>query len=220
MARKPKRMAPSRPTQVQLRDCFETPAYAVEPLLPYLRPDWVIWEPACGSGQIVRVLAAHGWRVIASDLRDGRNFFAWEPTTFDCIVTNPPFSDKYRWLARCYALGRPWALLLPYETGAAAQAIRLFLRYGPTEDLIPDRRINYATPTRVARSQAQFPSAWFTWGLGIGRARTYVTLRRRPDAQLLLPLEESPLPPLPAPRPSAGLCPLPFMPVADDPARA
>ena len=33
---------------------FQTPPEAIKPLLPYLKKDWLIWECACGKGNIVK----------------------------------------------------------------------------------------------------------------------------------------------------------------------
>ena len=35
-------------------DDFQTPPYALDPLLPFLKRDWVVWECACGKGNLVR----------------------------------------------------------------------------------------------------------------------------------------------------------------------
>ena len=48
LTRKPKLLAPGHP------DNFQTPAHALEPLLPYLDPKWLIWEPSCSKGNLVR----------------------------------------------------------------------------------------------------------------------------------------------------------------------
>jgi hypothetical protein len=43
-------------------DHFDTPAYAVRPLLPYIPKSWVIWEPTdtTGKSQIARVFRDNG----------------------------------------------------------------------------------------------------------------------------------------------------------------
>lgn len=81
-------------------DCYDTPPAAVHALLKVERLPWLVWEPACGSGNIVKVLRDAGHEVVATDLRargcpdsfDRIDFLL--PIKFDCeaIVTNPPFS--------------------------------------------------------------------------------------------------------------------------------
>jgi len=83
-------------------DCYDTPEVAVEALLRVEQLPELIWEPACGAGNIVRVLRAAGHKVIATDLnnrgcphgRSGVDFLLLGGPRFDCdaIVTNPPFT--------------------------------------------------------------------------------------------------------------------------------
>jgi hypothetical protein len=49
-------------------DLYETPPVAVHALLKVEPLPRVIWEPACGPGNIVNVLRSAGHRVYASDL--------------------------------------------------------------------------------------------------------------------------------------------------------
>jgi hypothetical protein len=85
-------------------DFYDTPAVAVHALLKVERLPHVIWEPACGTGNIVRVLRQAGHQVIATDLNDrgcpdstaGIDFLIpymnGLPTSVAAIVTNPPFA--------------------------------------------------------------------------------------------------------------------------------
>jgi len=44
----------------------------------------------------------------------GNDFLVDEPAfAYDCIITNPPYSIKDRFLTRCYELKKPFALLMP-----------------------------------------------------------------------------------------------------------
>jgi hypothetical protein len=81
-------------------DCYDTPTVAVHALMRAVRLPPVIWEPACGKGNIVLPLRAAGHTVIATDLNnrgcpdslDRINFLL--PCKFECdaIVTNPPYA--------------------------------------------------------------------------------------------------------------------------------
>lgn len=57
------------------RDCYETPAWVTETLIPHL-PAYAIWEPACGSGKMVDALANACFTVIGSDIAAGHDFLA------------------------------------------------------------------------------------------------------------------------------------------------
>lgn len=162
------------------RDQCQTPDYAIDPLLPFLRPEWTLWEPAAGEGLLVEALHDGGIRnVISSDVITGQNFFTFEPEqSWDVLVTNPPFSLKYRFLERCYALGKPFALLMPVETIGAQTAQNYFREHG-VEVIFMDRRVNYKMPNLGwDGTGAQFPSAWFTWGLNIGTQMLFARINR------------------------------------------
>lgn len=149
-------------------DACQTPAYALDPLLPYLTGFKTIWEPACGEGLLVDALqdcTPDRFTVIGSDILDGRNFFDFEPDGWDCLVTNPPYSIKFQWIARCYTLGKPFALLMPVETLGAKTAQDLFERYG-VEILLLDKRVNFKMPVKGwEASGSQFPVFWLCWKL-------------------------------------------------------
>lgn len=73
------------------KDRCGTPSYALTPLLPYLPKDWIIWESATGEGLLADALEINGYKVIRGDILTGQNYFAYEPETYDCQVTNTPF---------------------------------------------------------------------------------------------------------------------------------
>jgi len=47
---------------------FQTPPYALLPLLKYLKKEWTIWECAEGKGNITQELFSLGYNVIGSDV--------------------------------------------------------------------------------------------------------------------------------------------------------
>ena len=170
------------PLQKGSPDDFQTPPIALTPLYPYLNPDWTIWEPACGKGNLVRGLQKNNYSVVGTDLycdfgnEPLRNFLDDTPSkVFDCIITNPPFSLKQQFLERCYALEKPFALLLPLTTFETAKRQKLFKKNG-VEVIFFDRRINFETPNKVEKSSAWFATAWFTHGLNIGRELSFEVL--------------------------------------------
>ncbi len=54
----------------QKDDFYPTPPEATKALLEVERFDSLVWEPAAGDGAIAKVLADHGYGVVASDLHD------------------------------------------------------------------------------------------------------------------------------------------------------
>lgn len=87
-----------------------TPFYAVDPLLKYIPKDNVIWCPFDGVwSAFYQTFKNNGYKVIRSDIENGRDFFKYEPEShYDIIVSNPPFSKKDKILNRLDELGKPF----------------------------------------------------------------------------------------------------------------
>ena len=83
-----------------------------------------VWEPCCGQGHMVRDLRRHGAQVVGSDLHaypdtvaegliQGLDFFrAAKPPLTTAIVTNPPYREAARFLARALELDPPLVCML------------------------------------------------------------------------------------------------------------
>ena len=94
------------------RDFYPTPAGATMALLRHEKFGPTIWEPACGDGEISKVLEAHGHKVWSSDIADYGyggvgDFFETGPYLDgeifgfpDAIITNPPFKFAQRFVER------------------------------------------------------------------------------------------------------------------------
>lgn len=167
---KPKQQRAYDPNRVSQIDRCQTPPYALDPLLPYLRGKGAIWEPCAGEGRLVDTLRAQDFKVVASDILTGQNFFTYRPEQFDIIVTNPPYGSKYFFIERCYELQVPFALLVPVETIGAGRAQKVMSKFG-AELLLLNRRVNFSMPIKGEqqeggwKSSAQFPTFWLCHGL-------------------------------------------------------
>ena len=168
------------------KDDCQTPFYALDPLYDYVPKSWHVWEPAVGKGYLAGALRDAGYQVKATGLSTNQNYFQYEPDNWDVMITNIPFTLKVPWLERAYQLGKPFALLMPSEAIAQAGTIRLFEKYG-IEILQPRKRIDYEMPFNGWVGTAQFPSAWYTFGLEIGSPLTFVDLPRK--CKMVTPME-------------------------------
>jgi len=152
-------------------DNCQTPPEALNPIIPYLKPEWTVWESAVGEGYLLEPLNSRVRFVFNSDIDAGKDFFLFQPEQWDVQVTNPPYSRKYDWLRRSYELGKPFALLVPVETIGAKACLDAMEDYKlDFEWIFFKRRINFKMPNKGWNgSGAQFPTFWFTRGLNIGQ---------------------------------------------------
>jgi hypothetical protein len=149
-------------------DIFGTPPKYVYPLLKFIPKEWKVWESADDNkGRIYKLLNEEGYKVHGTDILNGFDFLS--PLTpvpqFDCIITNPPYSIKDEWIARCYELEKPFALLLPLTALEGKTRQSMYKKYG-IQLLMPPERINFVTPSGEG-SGSWFYSAWFCHGLNL-----------------------------------------------------
>ncbi len=154
-------------------DDFQTPVHAINPLIPYISCNSLIWECAAGKGNLVTAFRESGRECFGTDIKYDEHDFLTEESRYSYthIVTNPPYSLKNIFLARCYALKKPFALLLPLTTFETPKRQALFREHGVEVIFLP-KRINFETPSGQG-SGSWFATAWFTWGLGIGQQLTF-----------------------------------------------
>ena len=117
-------------------------------------------------------LESHGFTVLESDILNGHDFLVDSPPdNWNVIITNPPYSLKDDFLKRCYDLGKPFALLLPLTSLEGRNRQRLFGDNG-IEIIIMEHRVAFVIPSGKD-SSPWFMTAWFTWGLDIGKQLTF-----------------------------------------------
>jgi len=198
MPTKPKNPQKEMSETSQPRDCFQTPNYATELLIPYIPKDiTTIWECSVGHGKIFSVLEKDKYAVYGTDIKQTDyadeviNFLTCEkiPSNVFCrlstgvteklaIITNPPFSLKKRFFEKCIYFDIPFALLLSADySGWVIDAVR---KYG-CEKIIPDHRIDYITPTGKSGAtghSSHFHSLWMTRYFNLGKSETFVELTK------------------------------------------
>jgi hypothetical protein len=184
MLKRLRKMKKSTKTRPPLRQGapadFQTPPYAILPLLPYLKEGSTIWECAAGSGNLVNAFMDFEFNVIATDILTGQDFLKGKPKKpFDYIITNPPYNLKQEFLTRAYQLEVPFALLLPLTTFETRKRQALFDQFG-VKVIFFDKRIKFETPTgrKGDDSSPWFATAWFTWGIDLPKELNF----RRLDA--------------------------------------
>lgn len=90
-----------------------TPGYGVLPIIKYIPEGKVIWCPFdTEHSEFVLKFRDAGFKVVYSHICNGQDFFRYEPSQWDVLVSNPPFSRKVEVFDRCLKLGKPFALLM------------------------------------------------------------------------------------------------------------
>ena len=160
-------------------DYYATDPKAVEMLLELEQFAPVIWEPACGEGHISKVLQAHGYEVISTDLVY-RGFGDPEPLDFltetldgfeGDIITNPPYSAGLEFVQRALESVRPGgkvAMFLKVQFLGGQKRGAFF------KDTPPPRTV-YISRSRISCAKngdfERFPDsaiayAWYVWEKG------------------------------------------------------
>jgi len=152
-------------------DEIYTPDYAINPLLPYLKKKWIIWDSAFGSGKLAEHFTKKGFKVVGED---SLNFFD-ENLECDVIITNPPYSKKEEFIERCYHLNKPFALLMPLTALEGKKRGELYRRNG-IQLIIPNKRINFITPN--GGKSSWFATAWFCYGLNLPKDLLFIELNK------------------------------------------
>lgn len=131
----------------------------------------VVWEPAVGDGAVARVLKAHGYDVVASDLVDRgygakiRDFYEFDSPPSKAIITNPPYCEanwgigKARWMRHAFGIGVEYMALLLNLNWLGAAGLK------PLLDCHPISRV-YVLRWRLDFTGLGSPpqtSAWVIW---------------------------------------------------------
>lgn len=145
------------------RDLYETPEWVTMALVPHLRRDMNIWEPACGSGKMVRVLEQLGGKVAATDIADGCDFLtaSLPMGSWDAIITNPPYELATEFIQHALGWGTMVAMLLRTDFDHAKTRQHLFSQHPAfAKKLVLTKRIKWFEDSK---GQPSFNHAWFIW---------------------------------------------------------
>lgn len=156
-------------------DELYTPDEAVNMIIPFI-PSHVktIWEcTAIKESRIVKVLESNGYNVITSHIQDGEDFFEYEPSNYDMIITNPPYSIKDKFLQRAYELNKPFMFLLPLTTLEGIVRGKMFNENG-LQVLIPNKRFNFKPDKN---SSAWFHTSWFCGRCQLNNDLNFIDLK-------------------------------------------
>jgi hypothetical protein len=122
-------------------------------------PHLTLWEAFYGDGTSGAHLTELGFDVIHEDV----DFFTHD--VGDCVVTNPPFSELPRVLARLRELGKPFVVIMPTLT---TRYFRDLLQ--DIQVIVPRKRIQFrkmVDGVEVPAGRCIFDCLYFCWRLGL-----------------------------------------------------
>lgn len=164
-----------RSVDAEPNDYYATEPRAVELLLEQEQFYPVILEPACGEGHISKVLEAHGYKVISTDLVDrgygvgGVDFFSLEDKNSDVdIVTNPPYKFAKEFVEKALdhvAPGRKVAMFLKL-TFLEGQGRRDLFRNNPPQTVYVSSARLQCGKNGDFSGTSMVAYAWFVWRKG------------------------------------------------------
>jgi len=155
------------------KDFYPTPPNAVHDLLSVeLFNNW-IWECACGSGAISRILWKKGYNTIDTDLYDygcgesGIDFLTAKeveyPFDYD-IITNPPYNLAEKFLEKALLLRAEKVAFLLKLAFLEGQKRSKLLKSSPLKKVwVFSKRLTMTRNGEPQRSTGMIAFAWFIW---------------------------------------------------------
>ena len=139
-----------------------TPDYGVQPILEYIPKDAVVWCPFDDeSSQFVKQISKQN-KVIHSHIRNGKDFFSYEPSHWDIIVSNPPFTNKRKYFERALSFGKPFALIMT-NTWLNDSAPKQLFKDKDLQLLMFDKRMKFISPDGRDNNKITFSSSYYCW---------------------------------------------------------
>lgn len=145
-------------------DELTTQPYSVKPILKYLPKDWTVWCPFDKKdSEFVKMIRAKGNKVIHSHIEDGKNYYTYTPKEdWDCIISNPPFTNKRLIFERALDLGKPFALLMTNTWLNDSAPVRIFLeRNKQLQLLMFDKRMKFKDQDGIIRNKITFSTSYY-----------------------------------------------------------
>lgn len=145
----------SRFDSFSVNDEKYTPNYAVVPIVKYL-PRKTIWCPFdTKNSEFVLALQENKFNVVYSHIRTGQDFFEYEPSAWDIILSNPPYTNKAEVFKRCLDFGKPFGLLMSNLWLNDSSPANLFKEI-ELQLLLFNRRIQYDEKNRIPFGSSYF----------------------------------------------------------------
>lgn len=136
--------------------------YAVSPILKYIKDDWVVWCPFdTEESEFVKQIRKKGNKVIYSHISKGQDFYTYQPSThWDCIVSNPPFTNKRKIFERALSFNKPFALIMSNTWLNDSAPKQLFNQGRDLQLLMFEQRMKFVNNGKI-QDKITFSSSYF-----------------------------------------------------------
>lgn len=182
-----------------LVDLFPTPPWAARAFMTYVMPEanhdqkYLVLEPACGLGSMVKPFKEYGYKVTARDIIDHgfrcRKIDFLKTTDvdqFDYVITNPPYKIGDEFYYQALSARRGVALLCRIQFVSSLKRYRgIYTQRRPTKIALITGKMPARMGRVVQHASQYFDHAWFWWDL-TKRVKKTEFVWIPPDAQKLL----------------------------------
>lgn len=149
-------------------DFYPTPPEVTIALMDFLKLEpCIVWEPACGEGDMVKVIASYGHIVMSSDIRNepSGDFFEINNTQANAIITNPPFNLSERFILKALGEADIVAMLLKSQYWHSKKRLKLFNEHKPAYVLPLTWRPDFLFKERESSKKAAptMEVCWTVW---------------------------------------------------------
>jgi hypothetical protein len=140
-----------------------TPTYGVKILCPYIPNVKTIWCPFDKeNSNFVKVLKQANYNVIYSHIDNGQDFYQYQPSeNWDCIISNPPFTNKRKIFERALSFDKPFALLMS-NTWLNDSAPKQLFKDKDLQLLMFDKRMKFKV-NGVINNKITFSSSYYCY---------------------------------------------------------
>lgn len=138
-------------------DDYTTPPEAFELLFNYIPRDKMVWSPFYCKGKL-------NMPTDIKYIHTDKDFFTYEPTKYDYIIDNPPYSIKQKIFERCETLDKPYCLLVPLDTIERVYMNEI-MKTKDVSIIIPRKRYKF-NDNKVTMP---FKAVWVCVGFGLER---------------------------------------------------
>jgi hypothetical protein len=140
-----------------------TLSYGVKPIIKYINKNFVVWCPFDKEdSEFVKQIKENGNKVIFSHTDDNKDFYTYEPKEhWDCIVSNPPFTNKRKIFERALSFNKPFALIMS-NTWLNDSAPKQLFKDKELQLLMFDKRMKFLNNGEV-QNKITFSSSYYCW---------------------------------------------------------